>query len=139
MKLPSRILTAAAVAALPLLAAGSASAAPLSQSLNLKNAEVGMVEEVQWRRRGWRGDRWVGPAIGGFAAGVAVGALTAPRYGDAYAYDPGYAYAPAPRAYYDYDAPRYRDNFPAARCGDADSASAYPSWACPANPRATGW
>ena len=45
-------------------------------------------------------------------------------------------YAYAPRGYY----PRaYRSQFPAARCGDADRASAYPSWACPANPRATGW
>jgi hypothetical protein len=105
--------------------------------LTLKNADAGVVQDVQFRRRAWRSGRWIGPAAG-FAAGVAIGsAFARPYYYDdgAYAYDPGYAYAPAPRAYYR----GYRGNFPAARCGDADQASAYPSWACPPNPNANGW
>jgi hypothetical protein len=136
------LLAACAAAAIPVMA-GSAGAAPLSQSLDLKNANVGVVQDVQFRRRGWRHGRWIGPAAG-FAAGVAVGSALAPRYYDygydSYAYAPGVRYAPQAYAYDDYAySPGFRSRYPAARCGDADSASAYPSWACPANPRATGW
>jgi len=91
MRLPAKSLAAVLVAGSFPLFAGSAAAAPLGQSHALNPADVSTVEQVQWRR-GWRSGRWVGPAIGGFAAGVAIGALAAPRY-----YDDGYyAYGAAP-------------------------------------------
>jgi hypothetical protein len=130
--------------------AGSVAAAPIGQSMALKNVDNSAVEQVQWRHRGhWRGGRWIGPAIGGFAAGVAIGALAAPRY-----YDDGYyAYGAAPGYYGDgydaynaaptYVAPRYRGNSAygaspddpapgsAAICpGTSSGQSAYPSWMC---------
>ena len=149
MRLPSRTLAVALVAGSLPLFAGSVAAAPIGQSLALKNADAtSAVEQVQFRRRGgfWRGGRWIGPAVGGFAAGVAVGALASPRY-----YDDGYyAYGAAPGYYGDgyyaygaapgYVAPRYRrapmtpdDPAPgsSARCvGEQQNDSAYPSWMC---------
>jgi hypothetical protein len=106
MKILSIIAAACAIAMLP-AAAGSATAAPVAPNLSQHTSELGMVQDVQYRRwnRGWR----------------------------SYAYAPRrYGYR---RGYYG----RGFSQFPAARCGDAAFASAYPSWACPANPRATGW
>ncbi len=138
MKIPSILAMACAAASLPVLA-GSADAASVAPNLALSNADTGVVQEVQYRRSGgWRSGRWVGPAAG-LAAGVAVGSAVAPRYygSDAYAYAPGYGYGNAPQAYA--TTRNYANEFPAARCGDEDAASAYPSWACPANPNAVGW
>ena len=131
MRTPWKILAPALIAASVPLMAGSASAAPLSPSLALKNADAASVETVQWRR-GHRG-RWIGPAAG-FAAGVVIGSALAPRYYDygyypgygayayspGYTYDPGYAYVPARRYY------RYRNGC----TGDENVDSAYPSWYC---------
>jgi hypothetical protein len=135
MRFPSKTLAAVLVAgSLPLLA-GSVAAAPIGQTHGLKNANPSSIEQVQWRgRRGghWRGGRWIGPAIGGIAAGVAIGALAAPRYGY---YDDGYyAYGAAPG----YVAPRYRYRGGAAysspqygSCtGDRYNDSSFPSWSC---------
>lgn len=146
MILPSKTLAAAVVAAaIPL--AGPTAAAPLSQSLALNSADVGTVEQVQYRR--WRHGRWIGPAAG-LAAGAIVGSALAPRY-----YNDGYyAYGAAPDyddGYYAYGAapgyvagPRYRQwnrNFgngssatgpgSSAVCpADREQSSAYPSWMC---------
>lgn len=121
MTFPSKILAAALMAgSLPLMA-GSASAAPLAQSLGLTNAQTSAVEQVQWRRY-HRNGRWIGPAAG-FAAGVAVGsALAAPNYYDGYyAYGAAPGYVPvAPRRFYGY-----------RNCGGTEGfASAYPNWFC---------
>ena len=151
MTLLSKTLAAAVVAAaIPL--AGPTAAAPLSQSLALNSADVGMVEQVQYRR--WRNGRWIGPAAG-FAAGAIVGSALAPRYYDdgyyAYGAAPGYAAPGYNEGYYAYGAapgyvagPRYREwnrNFGngSATTGrgsspvcpaDREQASAYPSWMC---------
>ena len=135
MNFPSRTLAALLVAgSLPLMA-GSVQAAPLTQSLALKGAETGTVEQVQYRR-GWRSGRWIGPAAG-FAAGVAIGSALAPRYYDdgyyaygaapGYVYEPGYV-QPAPRYY---QAPGYYYGAPGYDCSpDRDSNTSNPSWAC---------
>jgi hypothetical protein len=148
-KMTSKIFAAAVFAAtIPL--ASPTSAAPLAQSLALKTADVGAVEQVQYRR--WhRGGRWIGPAAAaGFAAGAIVGSALAPRY-----YNDGYyAYGAAPGyadGYYAYGAapgyvagPRYgglNRNFGngSAATGpnssptcpsDREQSSAYPSWMC---------
>jgi len=92
MRLPTRTLAAALVAAAIPVYAGSAAAAPLSQSLSLNSADVGNVEQVQYRR--WNRGRWIGPAAAGFAAGAIIGGALAPRY-----YNDGYyAYGAAPYA-----------------------------------------
>ncbi|MGH6771630.1 MAG: BA14K family protein [Xanthobacteraceae bacterium] len=130
MTFPSKILAAALMAgSLPIMAAGAAAAAPLSQSMALSNTQSSStIEQVQWRRGGhwrgghWRGGRWIGPAAG-FAAGVAVGsALTAPNYyGDGY-----YAYGAAPGYG---SGPVYRRG--GADCGGTNGYnSANPSWVC---------
>ena len=133
MTLSSRTLAALLVAgSLPLLS-GSVAAAPIGQSHGLQNANPSSVEQVQWRgQRGghWRGGRWIGPAAGGFAAGVAVGAMAGPRYG----YDDGYyAYGAAPG----YAAPRNRGmgvdrtSPQYGSCtGDRYNDSSFPSWRC---------
>jgi hypothetical protein len=105
MTLPTKMLAPALlVAAIPLFG-GSASAAPLSQSLALGNAETATVEQVQYRRarRYYNG--------GYYAYGWA------PRSGRrAWNYGNGSA-ATNPRS--------------AARCGsDRFHASGYPSWMC---------
>lgn len=98
MTLPTKTLAAALVAAAIPLYAGPAMAAPLSQSLALNSANVGTVEQVQYRR--WNRGRWIGPAAAGFAAGAIVGGALAPRY-----YNEGYyAYGAAPEGYYAYGA-----------------------------------
>jgi hypothetical protein len=131
MRFPSKLLATVLMAgSLPVLA-GPASAAPLSQSLALTNAQTPIVEQVQWRR--YRAGRWIGPAAG-FAAGVAVGsALAAPHYYNdgyyAYGAEPGYVPVPVvPRGY------GYRN------CGgDSGFASAYPNWACQSNGEAANY
>jgi hypothetical protein len=143
-------MAAALVAAALPLYTGSAGAAPLSQPQALKSADIGNVQQVQYRR--WhRGGRWIGPAAG-IAAGLAIGGAIASSqyYGDGY-----YAYGAAP-GYYAYGAapgyvgpgyvgPRYgassRLNYgnggaatgpgSAAICSpDRYQNSAYPSWMC---------
>lgn len=148
-KMTSKIF-AAAVFAATIPVAAPTSAAPLAQSLALNTADVGAVEQVQYRR--WHGGRWIGPAaVAGFAAGAIVGSALAPRY-----YNDGYyAYGAAPGyddGYYAYGAapgyvagPRYRGglnrNFGngSAATGpnsspscpsDREQSSAYPSWMC---------
>jgi hypothetical protein len=122
MTLPLKTLAAAVVAAaIPL--ASPAAAAPLSpSSLALTSADVGTIEQVQYRR--W--DRGYG------------------YYDDGY-----YAYGAAPDGYYAYGAapgyrvgPRYRQwNYgngsaatgrgSSALCPpDRESSSSYPSWMC---------
>jgi hypothetical protein len=141
MKFPSRTLAALLVAGSLPVFAGSAAAAPVGQPHGLKNADVSAVEQVQYRR--WRSGRWIGPAIGGFAAGVAVGALAAPRYYDdgyyAYGAAPGYGVYAAPTyvepGYRRWGNPNSSTDTPApgssALCpGTSDGQSAYPSWAC---------
>jgi len=148
MTLPTKTLAAALVAAAIPLYAGPAAAAPLSQPLALNSADVGTVEQVQYRR--WNRGRWIGPAAAGVAAGAIIGGALASRdYNDGY-----YAYGAAPSGYSAYGAapgyvagPRYRDwnstysNYgngssatgpgSAAICpADRDDASGYPSWAC---------
>ena len=127
MTLPTKTLAAALIAAaIPL--AGPAAAAPLSQSLALNSADVGTVEQVQYRR--WNRGRWIGPAAAGFAAGAIIGGALAPRY-----YDDGYyAYGAAPG----YVGPRYESygsNGPSpgssyACSPDREFNTAYPSWMC---------
>jgi hypothetical protein len=118
-------------AAIPLYA-GPAAAAPLSQSLALNNADVGMVEQMQYRRWG-RGYYAYGAARRWGRGYYAYAA--ARRWGRGY-----YAYAAAPG----YVAPRYRiwggnyGNGSAATtrvsdricASDRDDASGYPSWLC---------
>ena len=143
MTLPTKTLAAALVAAAIPLYAGPATAAPLSQSLALNSADVGTVEQVQYRR--WNRGRWIAPAAAGLAAGAIVGGALATRYNDGY-----YAYGAAPSGYYAYGAapgyvaaPGYRawdsiyGNGSAATSGspvvcppDREDASAYPSWMC---------
>ena len=141
MTLPTKTLVAMLFASAIPLAAGPAAAAPLSQSLALGNADVGTVEQVQYR---WNRGRWVGPAAAGFAAGAILGgALSSLAYNDGY-----YAYGAAPGGYYGtaprYVAPRYRgwdENYgngssatgpgSSSACpADRDDASGYPSWMC---------
>jgi hypothetical protein len=87
--MPVKFLAVALIASAPLLA-GSASAAPLTGSLALKNADAATaIDTVQWRgRRGgfWRGGRGVGLGLGVGAGLLLGGALAAPYYG----YGPGY-------------------------------------------------
>jgi hypothetical protein len=145
MALPTKTLAAALIAAAIPLATGAAAAAPLSQSLALGTADVGTIEQVQYR---WNRGRWVGPAAAGFAAGAIIGgALSSQAYIDGY-----YAYGAAPSGYYAYGAapgyvatPRYRggldENYgngssatgpgSASICpADRDDASGFPSWMC---------
>jgi hypothetical protein len=146
MTLPTKTFAAALMAAAIPLSAGSVTAAPLSQSLALSTADVGTVEQVQYR---WNRGRW-GVAGAGLAAGAIVGGALASR--DGY-----YAYGAAPGAYSAYGAapgyvaaPRYRGDVgpnstyniygngssatapgSAFICpADREDASAYPSWAC---------
>jgi len=119
-----KILAAAALAAaIPL--AGSASAAPLSQSVTLGDVGAGTIEQVQWRR--WDGGYYAyGPAPDGY-------------YGYGAAPDGYYAYGAVPRYRY---APRYRQwNYgngsaatapgSSAMCpADLESGSSFPSWMC---------
>jgi hypothetical protein len=103
--------------------------------LALSSADVGTVDQVQYRR--YNRGRWIGPAAG-FAAGAIIGgALSQRAYNDGY-----YAYGAANNdGYYAYGAaPQYntaRGNIVGGlspqwgSCtGDRDDDSAFPSWAC---------
>jgi hypothetical protein len=144
MERQTKILAAALIVAAIPLVTGPAAAAPLSQSLALSTADIGTVEQVQYR---WNRGRWIGPAAAGLAAGAIIGgALSAQAYNDGY-----YAYGAAPSGYYAYGAApgyvatgRYRgwdENYGngSAATGpgsspmcpsDREDASGYPSWMC---------
>ena len=121
MTLPTKKLAPVLFAAAIPLFAGSASAAPLSQSLALSKAETGTVDQVQY----------------GYAPGY-YGYYGNRYYGDRYYGDGYYAYGAAPG----YIAPRRRAwNYgngsaatgrgSAAICpSDRYQASGYPSWMC---------
>jgi hypothetical protein len=102
MKMPCKLLAAAALAAGAGSFAVPAGAAPITAPTSLKNAAAPQVEAVQWRR-GWRG--WGPGVVAGAIVGGAIAATQPWNYGyyggpyDAYAYDPGYGYAPG----YSYD------------------------------------
>jgi hypothetical protein len=144
-KMPTKTMAAALVAAAIPLYAGPTAAGPLSQSLALNNADVGTVEQVQYRRWG-RGYYGYGPGRRWGRGYYAYGA--APRWGRGY-----YAYAAAPRwgrGYYAFGAapgyigPGYRfwdpnyGNGGAATtprsdricASDREDATAWPSWFC---------
>jgi len=107
MTRPTRILAPALlVAAIPLFG-GSASAAPMSQSLALDKAETGTVEQIQYRRaRRYYNDGYY-----------------------AYGWAPGYA--PQRRAWNYGNGSAATGPGSAARCGsDRFQASGYPSWMC---------
>jgi hypothetical protein len=136
MRLPTKTLAGALIAAAVPLYSGPAAAAPLSQSLALNSADVGSMEQVQYRR--WNRGRWIGPAAAGLAAGAIIGgALSSSQYNDGY-----YAYGAAPEGYYAYGAapgysagPRYGSSIRTSpqwgSCtGDREDDSGYPSWAC---------
>jgi hypothetical protein len=99
-------LTATALAAAGLVAlVGPASAAPvLSNTAALKQSVASDVEQVRWRGNtaaaaglGFLGGAIVGSAIANSNRGYYYGEPYG--YGGAYAYDPGYYAAPAPRYY----------------------------------------
>jgi hypothetical protein len=117
--LPTTTMAAALVAAAITLHAGPAAAGPLSQSLALNNADVGTVEQVQYRRwgRGYYGygaaRRW---GRGYYAYGAALG-YVAPRYR---IWGGNYGNGGAATT-------RLSDR----RCAsDREDASGYPSWVC---------
>jgi hypothetical protein len=144
MRLSTRTLAAALIAAAIPLYAGPAATAPLTQSLALKSADVGGIEQVQYRR--WNRGRWIGPAAAGLAATAIIGgAIAASQYNDgyyAYGAAPGYySYGAAPSGYYSYGAAPYRGGGYYSSdtrlspqwgscTGDRDDDSAFPSWAC---------
>jgi hypothetical protein len=114
----TKALAAALVAAAVPLLAGPVAAAPLSQPQALHAADVGTMENVQYRR--WHGDR-IGPspyAYGGYDDGYyAYGAVPGPAYG----YRPGgWGYSP--------QAPSPGSS---PRCtADREQNSSFPSWMC---------
>jgi hypothetical protein len=114
-----KALAAAVVAAAVPLCAGPVAAAPLSQTNTLHAADVGTVENIQYRR--WNGDRWIGPSV------------------QPYAYDDGYyAYGAVPGRTYGYRPPGgwgYSPQAPSPgsspECtADREDNSAFPSWMC---------
>jgi hypothetical protein len=114
---PAKTMAAALVAAAIPLYAGSAAAGPLSQSLALNNADVGTVEQVQYRRWG-RGYYAYGAAPGAFYAYGAAPGYVGPR---ARIWDPNYGNGGAATTW-----------LSDRRCASdrEDDASAWPSWAC---------
>jgi hypothetical protein len=117
----TKALAAAFVAAAVPLLAGPVAAAPLSQTPTLHAADVGTVENVQYRRYG---NRWVGPSAAypyayyGYDDGYyAYGAVPGPAYG----YTPGgWGYSP--------QAPSPGSS---PHCtADREQNSSFPSWMC---------
>ena len=105
MKVPFKLLAAAAVTVGASAFAVPAGAAPIAAPSTLQNAASAPVETVQWRRWGW---------VPGVAAGAIIGgaiAASRPWYGygynnyydDDYAYSPGYSYGPSGYNSYNYD------------------------------------
>src|SRR5690242_4832581 len=110
MRMPTNILAAGLVAAAVQLAV-PASAAPLSQSLLVRNANVGSVDQVQyrrWHRRHYRN--------GWYAYGAA----------------PGYFLRSGPRQwnYGNGGAATSRGSWRGCPGGDRALSDAYPSWMC---------
>ncbi|MCC6888375.1 MAG: hypothetical protein IT536_07575 [Hyphomicrobiales bacterium] len=132
----STMTLAAALAAGAAGFAGPSLAAPLSQSLMLKSADVGLVEQVQhrWHRHG----HWVGPAAG-FAAGLAIGGAVGafgPYHDGYYAYgaapgyvEPGLAFGAAPGWPVNRSPTRLSPQFSSCT-GDRVNDSSYPSYYC---------
>lgn len=111
MMLPTKTLAAALVATAIPLYAGPATAAPLSQSLALNNADAGSLEQVQyrrWHRRHYRS--------GWYAYGAA----------------PGYIARSGPRAwnYGNGSAATAPGSWRGCPGGDRHASSGYPSWMC---------
>lgn len=135
MTLPTKTLAAALMAAAIPLYAGSAGAAPLSQPLTLGSADIGTVEQVQYR---WNRGRWIGPAAAGLAAGAIIGGAVASRYYNdgyyAYGAAPGYVAAPRYRIWRDENygnGSAATSPFSAPGCpSDREDADGYPSWMC---------
>jgi hypothetical protein len=112
-----RAMALAAAAAMPL--ASSAIAAPLSAGGLSSRAP--QVIDVRWRGHGWYHDGWRhrrwhrygwGPAIGGFAAGAAIGSAIASSRAqaaenDAYCSQRFKSYDPASGTYLGYDGQRH--------------------------------
>jgi hypothetical protein len=121
---PIKTMTAALVASAISLCAAPAVAGPLSQSLALNNADVGTVEQVQYRRWG-RGY-------------YAYGAVPGPGYAYGAVPGPGYAYGAAPGYVGRIWDPNYGNGGAATtwlsdrRCASDrdDDGSGWPSWAC---------
>jgi len=113
---PNKTLAAALFAVAIPLCAGPAAAAPLSTSQALEKADVGTIENVQYRR--WnRGYYAYGAAPGAYYAyGAAPGYVTTPRYRWWDNYGNG-SFATSPSS--------------SPRCpSDLEAGSAFPSWLC---------
>jgi hypothetical protein len=115
----TKALAAALVAAAVPLLAGPVAAAPLSQPQALHAADVGTMENVQYRR-GY-GNRWVGPSAAypyayyGYGDGYyAYGAVPGPQGPGGWGYSPQ---APSPGS--------------SPECtADREENSSFPSWMC---------
>jgi hypothetical protein len=118
MRLPSKFLAAAAVAAAIPFYAGASAATPLTQTHGFRAADASTIEQVQYRR--WDGDRRHGSRRYGYDS----------YYGDGY-----YAYGavPGPRGYnsrwgFQPQAPSPGSS---PRCtADRELNSSFPSWMC---------
>jgi len=104
MKLPCKLLAAAAFAVGTPSFVAPAAAAPITAPSSLQNAAAAPIENVQWRRWGWAPGLAAGAIIGGAIA------ASRPWYGydyynsyDDYAYSPGYSSGPSGYNSYNYD------------------------------------
>jgi hypothetical protein len=111
---------------------------PLAAGLAVAIATTSFVGTADARSRHHHGDAFAAGAIG-FAAGAFLSSLATPRYSRGYYYDdgyyddayydePGYYYAPAPRAYYPAPEPYYRSSERYGPCSSG-SGTSRPAWA----------